>query len=120
MGENLRVFFISPGGQWGTLNLCAVVWTVFYRWQECLYRGETYREVVEGRTVFVWETEREKSARLSTGENKPLFHGRRTPQCCLPACSVSGHSCVDGPKHAGSGAFGTSSPVHVCGLSPQS
>lgn len=52
MGENLRGFSLVLEVS-GALNLCAMVWTVFYRWQECLYRGETYREVVEGRTVFV-------------------------------------------------------------------
>lgn len=37
MGENLRGFSLVPEVR-GALNLCATVWAVFYRWQECLYR----------------------------------------------------------------------------------
>lgn len=51
---------------------------------------------------------------LSAGENKPLFRGL-SGEPRLPACSVSGHSCGDGPRHTGSGAFSTSSRVNVCG-----
>lgn len=36
MGENLRFFFSLVLEVIGALNLCATVWTPFYRWQECL------------------------------------------------------------------------------------
>lgn len=37
MGENLRNLFFSLVLEVsGALNLCAAVWTLFYRWQECL------------------------------------------------------------------------------------
>lgn len=52
MGENLRVFSLVLKVS-GVLNLCAVVWTLFYRWQEYLYTGEMCREGVEETTVFV-------------------------------------------------------------------
>lgn len=51
MGENLRGFSLVPKVS-GALNLCAVEWTLFYRWQECLYRGRTFVVVVERGTVF--------------------------------------------------------------------
>lgn len=51
MGENLRGFSLVPEVS-GALNLCAVVWTLFYRWQECLYGGRTYGVAAARRSVF--------------------------------------------------------------------
>lgn len=96
----------------GVHNQCAKVWMLIYRWQPCLKEANLTKI---GGEMFLRERYTGRQGG-SKGKNKSLYYIQEchTSQHSLLACSVSGHTCRDECRRAGSGKFSTSSHMDVC------